>query len=131
MTLADFPLWFLRGFAIAFGLIWGSFLNVVIYRVPRGLSVVRPGSACPACGKPIRAWDNVPVLGYLLLRGKARRFRGVDGRRVDSCGGERRCGREREQRDRQECALHLAVPWNAAGLRRSSASTSWHAPIVW
>lgn len=72
MTLADLPLWFPIAFAVAFGLIWGSFLNVVIYRVPRGKSVVRPGSACPACGAPIRAWDNVPVLGYLLLRGKAR-----------------------------------------------------------
>lgn len=72
MTLADLPAWFPIAFALAFGLIWGSFLNVVIYRVPRGMSVVRPGSACPACGKPIRAWDNVPVLGYVLLRGTAR-----------------------------------------------------------
>jgi leader peptidase (prepilin peptidase)/N-methyltransferase len=72
VTLADFPPWFVISFGVAFGLIWGSFLNVVIYRVPRGLSVVRPGSACPACGKPIRAWDNIPVFGYLLLRGKAR-----------------------------------------------------------
>lgn len=72
MTLDDFPPWFLRTFAIALGLIWGSFLNVVIYRVPRGMSVVRPGSACPACKTPIRPWDNVPVFGYLLLRGKAR-----------------------------------------------------------
>ena len=54
------------------GLIWGSFLNVVIYRVPREMSVVRPGSHCPACGKPVRAYDNVPVLSFLILRGKAR-----------------------------------------------------------
>jgi leader peptidase (prepilin peptidase) / N-methyltransferase len=72
VTIDDFPPLFLRVFAVAFGLIWGSFLNVVIYRVPRGMSVVRPASHCPACGKPIRAWDNVPVFGYLLLRGKAR-----------------------------------------------------------
>jgi leader peptidase (prepilin peptidase)/N-methyltransferase len=72
LILADFPLWFLRTFAIAFGLAWGSFLNVVIYRVPREMSVVRPASHCPACGKPIRAWDNVPVFGWLLLRGRAR-----------------------------------------------------------
>lgn len=72
MLLDDFPPWFFRVFAAAFGLIWGSFLNVVIYRVPRGKSVVRPGSSCPACGKPIRAWHNVPLLGYLVLRGKAR-----------------------------------------------------------
>ena len=72
MRLTELPAWFVTAFAVAFGLIWGSFLNVVIYRVPRGMSVVRPGSACPACGKPIRAWDNIPVLGYVLLRGKAR-----------------------------------------------------------
>lgn len=72
MRLSDLPPWFAVTFAVAFGLIWGSFLNVVIYRVPRGLSVVRPGSACPACGKPIKPWDNLPVLGFLLLRGKAR-----------------------------------------------------------
>jgi leader peptidase (prepilin peptidase)/N-methyltransferase len=72
VTLADFPPWFLRIFAIAFGLIWGSFLNVVIYRVPRGMSVVRPASRCPACEKPIRPWDNIPVVSYLLLGGKAR-----------------------------------------------------------
>ncbi|WP_437495052.1 prepilin peptidase [Sorangium sp. So ce1014] len=70
--LADFPPWFLRAFALCFGLLWGSFLNVVIHRVPRELSVVRPGSRCPACGTPIRAFDNIPVLSYLLLRGRAR-----------------------------------------------------------
>ncbi|AUX27327.1 uncharacterized protein SOCEGT47_079140 [Sorangium cellulosum] len=72
MTLADFPPWFLRAFAVCFGLLWGSFLNVVIHRVPRELSVVHPGSRCPACGAPIRAFDNIPVLSYLLLRGRAR-----------------------------------------------------------
>ena len=71
MILADAPLWFLRTFAIAFGLIWGSFLNVVIYRVPREMSVVRPASHCPACGKPIAGYYNVPVLSYVLLRGRA------------------------------------------------------------
>jgi len=63
---------FLRTFAVLFGLLWGSFLNVVIYRVPREMSVVRPASHCPACGKPVRPWDNVPVLSWLFLRGKAR-----------------------------------------------------------
>jgi leader peptidase (prepilin peptidase)/N-methyltransferase len=72
LTLDDLPPAILRIYAVAFGLVWGSFLNVVIYRVPLGLSVVRPASHCPACEKPIRAWDNIPVLGYLLLRGKAR-----------------------------------------------------------
>jgi leader peptidase (prepilin peptidase)/N-methyltransferase len=56
----------------AFGLIFGSFLNVCIYRIPRGLSIVRPGSACPHCGKPIPFYDNIPVLGWLLLGGRCR-----------------------------------------------------------
>ena len=60
------------GLVFAFGLILGSFLNVCIYRMPRGLSVVRPRSACPNCGKPIAAYDNVPVLSWLWLRGRCR-----------------------------------------------------------
>ena len=54
------------------GLLIGSFLNVVVWRVPRGESIVSPPSACPACGHAIRARDNVPVLGWLLLRGRCR-----------------------------------------------------------
>ena len=54
------------------GLIAGSFLNVVAYRVPRGESLVRPGSRCPACDIPIRPYDNVPVFGWLMLRGRCR-----------------------------------------------------------
>lgn len=72
MPLALLPLWFVRANIVVFGLLWGSFLNVVIYRVPLGQSVVRPASRCPACKKPIRPWDNIPVLSYLILRGKAR-----------------------------------------------------------
>ncbi|MDB4998570.1 MAG: hypothetical protein JWM74_6002 [Myxococcaceae bacterium] len=76
MTLGEVyawvPIWTLRGFVLFFGLIWGSFLNVVIYRVPREMSVVRPASHCPGCGKPIAGYDNVPVFSYLLLRGRAR-----------------------------------------------------------
>ncbi len=56
----------------AFGLAIGSFLNVVAYRVPLGLSVVSPPSACPGCGNEIEARDNVPLLSWLLLRGKCR-----------------------------------------------------------
>jgi leader peptidase (prepilin peptidase)/N-methyltransferase len=52
------------------GLVVGSFLNVVIYRVPRGESLVSPGSRCPSCGTPIRPWHNVPVVGWLVLRGR-------------------------------------------------------------
>jgi len=55
-----------------FGLIVGSFANVLIHRLPRGESVVTPGSHCPACGAPIRWFDNIPVLSWLLLRGKCR-----------------------------------------------------------
>jgi leader peptidase (prepilin peptidase) / N-methyltransferase len=55
-----------------FGLAIGSFLNVVIWRVPRKLSVVRPPSHCPQCDTPIRPLDNVPVLSWLVLRGKCR-----------------------------------------------------------
>jgi len=54
------------------GSILGSFFNVVIYRVPRGESIVRPASACPACGTRLHARDNIPVIGYLLLRGRCR-----------------------------------------------------------
>ena len=54
------------------GAVVGSFLNVVIHRVPAGLSVVRPPSACPACSSPVRAYDNVPVLSWLVLRAKCR-----------------------------------------------------------
>jgi len=57
------------------GLIWGSFLNVLVYRLPRGLSVVHPGSACPSCDTPIRAVDNVPVLSYVVLGGRCRTCR--------------------------------------------------------
>jgi leader peptidase (prepilin peptidase) / N-methyltransferase len=54
------------------GLVWGSFLNVVIYRLPRGLSLVRPPSSCPGCEARIRPADNIPVLSYILLGGKCR-----------------------------------------------------------
>lgn len=54
------------------GLVVGSFLNVVIWRAPRGESVVSPPSACPACSHQVRPRDNVPVVGWLLLRGRCR-----------------------------------------------------------
>jgi leader peptidase (prepilin peptidase)/N-methyltransferase len=59
--------------AVGLGGIWGSFFNVVIARVPRGESIVRPPSRCMSCQAPVRAWDNIPVLSYLLLRGRCRR----------------------------------------------------------
>jgi len=60
--------------ALAFGLgaIVGSFLNVCIHRLPRGESIVRPGSHCPFCGNSIPARDNIPILSYLALRGRCR-----------------------------------------------------------
>jgi leader peptidase (prepilin peptidase)/N-methyltransferase len=62
----------IAAFASLLGLVIGSFLNVVIWRVPRGESVVRPPSACPSCGTEITARDNIPVLSWYLLRGKCR-----------------------------------------------------------
>ncbi len=52
------------------GSCFGSFLNVVIYRLPRGINLSKPGSHCPKCQHAIRWWHNIPVLGWLLLRGK-------------------------------------------------------------
>jgi leader peptidase (prepilin peptidase) / N-methyltransferase len=72
LTLADLPGPFVTAVAVALGLAFGSFLNVVIYRLPRGESLSHPGSRCPGCGKPIRAFDNIPVLGWLMLAGRAR-----------------------------------------------------------
>jgi len=62
----------IHAFLFIFGAVIGSFLNVLIYRVPRGRSIVRPPSSCPACGARIRPRDNVPVLGYLFLHGRCR-----------------------------------------------------------
>jgi len=59
-------------FSALFGLCVGSFLNVVVARLPSGRSIVHPGSACPGCGAAIRWHDNLPVLSYLLLRGRCR-----------------------------------------------------------
>jgi leader peptidase (prepilin peptidase)/N-methyltransferase len=59
-------------FAAVFGAMLGSFLNVCVYRLPRNESVVRPASHCPGCGRPIAWYDNVPILSFLLLRGRCR-----------------------------------------------------------
>ena len=59
-------------FAGLFGLVVGSFVNVLVHRLPRGESVVSPRSHCPACGAGIRALDNIPLLSWLLLRGRCR-----------------------------------------------------------
>ena len=57
---------------ILYGMAWGSFLNVVIYRLPAGLSLVKPPSSCPSCHERIKPYDNIPFFSYLLLRGKCR-----------------------------------------------------------
>jgi leader peptidase (prepilin peptidase)/N-methyltransferase len=69
-TVASEWIWF--AFIVAFGACVGSFLNVVIYRLPRAKSLVHPGSACPACNTPIRFYDNIPLFSWLILRGRCR-----------------------------------------------------------
>lgn len=69
-VFAEFP-WLFPTLSAVLGAIVGSFLNVVIYRLPAGKSVVRPGSHC-ACGQPIAWYDNIPVLSWFILRGRAR-----------------------------------------------------------
>ena len=63
---------FVLCFSVVFGLLFGSFLNVCIYRIPRDKSIVWPPSSCPGCGARIKWYDNIPVLSYLVLLGKCR-----------------------------------------------------------
>lgn len=63
---------FILTFAFLFGLVFGSFLNVCIYRIPRGKSIAWPPSACPQCGSHIKWYDNIPLISYLILLGKCR-----------------------------------------------------------
>lgn len=72
MLVADLGEIFILAWFFVTGSVLGSFLNVVIYRVPRGLSLVHPPSRCPVCLHPIRWYDNVPVFGWFLLRGRCR-----------------------------------------------------------
>lgn len=71
LLTAEYSPWVVRGLAFIFGAIWGSFFNVAIYRWPRDMSVISPPSHCPSCGAKVRAWHNVPIVGYLALGGKA------------------------------------------------------------
>lgn len=68
--LGSLPGWFTAGYIFVVGLMIGSFANVCIHRIPARQSVVSPRSHCPSCNKPLRIWDNVPVLSYVLLGGK-------------------------------------------------------------
>src|SRR5690242_617907 len=71
--VADLPAGALLGFAGLFGAIIGSFLNVVIYRLPLGQSLMTPPSRCRKCGYSLRWFDNIPVLSWVLLRGRCRK----------------------------------------------------------
>lgn len=64
-------------FAVILGGCLGSFLNVAVWRLPAGMSLVKPGSFCPKCRHPIRFYDNIPVFGWLFLRGRCRDCRGA------------------------------------------------------
>lgn len=70
MVNQEFP-WFFSATAFVLGAIVGSFLNVCIYRIPAKKSIIYPGSTC-GCGKPIAGYDNIPILSWFILRGKAR-----------------------------------------------------------
>ncbi|RLB09162.1 MAG: prepilin peptidase, partial [Deltaproteobacteria bacterium] len=59
-------------FLFFIGLAIGSFLNVCIYRIPRNLSIIKPSSFCPNCKTPIKFYHNIPIISYLLLKGKCR-----------------------------------------------------------
>lgn len=80
-AIAELLRWPPCGLALAalWGLLWGSFGNVCIYRVPLGLSVVRPASHCPRCQQPVAWFDNIPVLGFILLQGRCRRCQSAIG----------------------------------------------------
>lgn len=71
----DFPAFSLEIFFFVFGAVIGSFLNVLIHRLPREESIVFPNSACPSCQTPIKPYDNIPILSWLILRGRCRKCR--------------------------------------------------------
>jgi leader peptidase (prepilin peptidase) / N-methyltransferase len=70
-----FPYWLMVLWLCLLGGVIGSFLNVVVYRLPNGISLITPPSHCPACKKPIRWFDNVPVFGWIMLGGRCRNCR--------------------------------------------------------
>ncbi|HNX48625.1 MAG TPA: prepilin peptidase [Thermoanaerobaculaceae bacterium] len=69
------PGWLVTGIVFVYGLVFGSFLNVVIYRLPREISLWHPRSHCPGCGAQVAWFDNIPVLAYVWLLGRCRRCR--------------------------------------------------------
>ena len=72
MLLSNHLNFFMESFAFIWGALWGSFLNVVIHRLPLGMSVVLPPSHCGRCETPIRWYDNIPIVSYVVLRGRCR-----------------------------------------------------------
>jgi leader peptidase (prepilin peptidase)/N-methyltransferase len=92
------------------GLVAGSFANVVIHRVPRRESVVRPGSRCPACGSPVAWRDNLPVLGWLVLRGRCRSCRAPVPIRYPLV------------------ELAMGLLWSVVALRLAGAGLAWAIP---
>ncbi len=74
-ALAGLPSWLILTISTVIGLLVGSFLNVVIHRIPLGESIVSPGSACPSCLASIRPWDNIPIISFVLLGGRCRNCR--------------------------------------------------------
>jgi leader peptidase (prepilin peptidase)/N-methyltransferase len=67
---------FFEPVSFIFGLIVGSFLNVCIYRIPRNISIINPSSSCPSCGTPIKPQDNIPLISYIILKGRCRKCSG-------------------------------------------------------
>lgn len=70
MLISEIPAWLIRASTFVFGALWGSFFNVAIYRWPREMSVVYPPSHCPTCGTSIPPHRNIPIFGYLWMRGR-------------------------------------------------------------
>ncbi len=106
-------------FAGVLGAIMGSFLNVVAYRLPRHESLITPASHCPGCGTPVKPYDNIPVLSWLLLRGHCRSLRHPDLRPLPAGrGADRRalCRRgPRTRLGRGDRAEHRPDPAGRAG----------------
>lgn len=71
-SIPEIPVWLGQWVFVALGLVFGSFFNVLIYRVPRELPIAFPASHCPLCKSPIRPWHNIPVLGWLMLGGRCK-----------------------------------------------------------
>jgi len=88
-TIGGIPFWLVKALLIGLGAVFGSFANVLIYRIPRAESVIRPGSRCPACGRPLRWYENIPVVSFIGLLGRCRSCKAAISLRyplVELCG---------------------------------------------